>query len=156
VLFISWLITPYTYGDRQVGTLVLFHTPEPPQDTAVPPGPMAQSLSELQRLALLAETTTRLTSTFDIDEALKRLATLVVPRLADWVVVDLIAERDEVWRTVVVRADGDTLVRREDLEGPMPPIPEQSPMPLSRALRGVSSTLAGPQTYQGTPDSGIA
>ncbi|BFO18647.1 hypothetical protein SHKM778_50350 [Streptomyces sp. KM77-8] len=81
---------------------------------------------------------------------------LVVPRLADWAVVDLITERDEVWRAVVVHADGETPVRHEELEGPMPPIPEESPMPLSRALRGVASTLAGPQTYQGIPDSGIA
>lgn len=38
----------------------------------------------------------------------------------------------------------------------MPPVPEESPMPLSRALRGIASTLAGPETYQGVPDSGIA
>ncbi|MBT3150162.1 SpoIIE family protein phosphatase [Streptomyces sp. CHD11] len=156
VLLISWLITPYDYGDHRTGTLVVFHTPEPSQPPLAPSPRTSQSLSELQRLALLAETTTRLTSTLDADEALDRLVALVVPRLADWVIVDLIAERDEVWRTVVVHADGDTLVRHEDLQGPMPPIPQQSPMPLSRALRGVSSTLAGPQTYQGTPDSGIA
>lgn len=29
-------------------------------------------------------------------------------------------------------------------------------MPLSRALRGVASSFAGPETYQGPPDSGIA
>jgi serine phosphatase RsbU (regulator of sigma subunit) len=56
----------------------------------------------------------------------------------------------------VVHADGDTLVHHEELQGPMPPVPEESPMPLSRALRGVASTLAGPQTYQREPDSGIA
>lgn len=82
--------------------------------------------------------------------------TLVLPRLADWIVIDLITERDEVWRTVVVHADGDTFTHREDLQGPMPPVPEESPMPLSRALRGVASNLAGPRTYQGPPDSGIA
>ncbi|WUW66076.1 SpoIIE family protein phosphatase [Streptomyces sp. NBC_01455] len=41
-------------------------------------------------------------------------------------------------------------------QGPMPPVPEESPMPLSRALRGAASSLAGPATYQGPPDSGIA
>jgi hypothetical protein len=155
VLPISWLITPYDIGDDEGGTLVVFHTPEQPR-TAPQPEPTAQQLSELQRLALLAETTTQLTSTLDADEALQRLVALVVPRLADWVVVDLITERDEVWRTVVVHADGDTLVPHEDLQGPMPPVSEESPMPLSRALRGVASTLAGPHTYEGTPDSGIA
>ncbi|WP_133916779.1 SpoIIE family protein phosphatase [Streptomyces sp. NBC_00582] len=156
VLRISWLITPYDMGDTRGATLVVFHTPGDPQDTDPEPEPPAHPLSELQRLALLAETTTRLTSTLDVDEALQRLVALVVPRLADWAVVDLITEHDEVWRTAVVHAVGDTLVRHEDLQGPMPPVPEESPMPLSRALRGVASTLAGPQTYQVTPDSGLA
>lgn len=156
LLRISWLITPYDVGGRHAGTLVVFHTPDHPQVTDPQPEPAAQPLSELHRLALLAETTAQLTSTLDVDEALRRLVALVLPRLADWVVVDLIAERDEVWRTVVVHADGDALTHREDLQGPMPPVPEESPMPLSRALRGVASNLAGPQTYQGPPDSGIA
>ncbi|GAA3814109.1 SpoIIE family protein phosphatase [Streptomyces phyllanthi] len=156
VLPISWLITPYDIGDNGRSTLVVFHTPERPQETSLQLEPAAKPLPELERLALLAETTAQLTSTLDVDEALRRLVALVVPRLADWAVVDLITERDEVWRTVVVHADGDTLARREDLQGPMPPVPEESSMPLSRALRGVSSTVAGPQTYQRTPDSGIA
>ncbi|MFD5835972.1 SpoIIE family protein phosphatase [Streptomyces collinus] len=156
LLRISWLITPYDVGGRRAGTLVVFHTPHHPQATDLRPEPAAQPLSELHRLALLAETTAQLTSTLDVDEALRRLVALVLPRLADWAVIDLITERDEVWRTVVVHSDGDTLAHHEDLQGPMPPIPEESPMPLSRALRGVASNLAGPQTYQGPPDSGIA
>jgi PAS domain S-box-containing protein len=156
LLRISWLITPYDVGGRHAGTLVVFHTPHHPQAADPPPEPATQPLSELHRLALLAETTAQLTSTLDVDEALRRLVVLVLPRLADWAVVDLITERDEVWRTVVVHSDGDTLAHHEDLQGPMPPIPEESPMPLSKALRGVASNLAGPQTYQGPPDSGIA
>ncbi|MFK4148416.1 SpoIIE family protein phosphatase [Streptomyces sp. NPDC004065] len=158
VVPVSWLITPYVTGDSTACTLVVFHTGQPAAHTDARPDPErpAGSLTELERLALLAETTTRLTSTLDVDEALSRLVELVVPRLADWAVVDLITERDEVWRTSVVHAEGDTLVHREDLQGPMPPIPQESPMPLSRALRGVASTLAGPQTYRQPPDSGIA
>ncbi|MFF3204010.1 SpoIIE family protein phosphatase [Streptomyces sp. NPDC002962] len=152
---ISWLITPFDLGECEPGTLVLFHSRQP-RETDARTESAGTLLPELERLALLAATTTRLTSTLDVDEALRRLATLVVPRLADWVIIDLITERDEVWRTVVVEADGDALVPHEELQGPMPPVPEESPMPLSRALRGVASTLAGPQTYQGPPDSGIA
>ncbi|GGZ03231.1 SpoIIE family protein phosphatase [Streptomyces poonensis] len=155
LLPISWLITPYDVGDHARGTLVLFHARRP-QEADPHPEPAAGPLPELERLALLAETTTQLTSTLDVEEALHRLVTLVVPRLADWAVIDLITERDEVWRAAVVHADGDTLVHHEELEGPMPPVPELSPMPLSRALRGLASTLAGPQTYQREPDSGIA
>ncbi|MGW0496023.1 SpoIIE family protein phosphatase [Streptomyces sp. NPDC003007] len=156
LLRISWLITPYDVGGRHAGTLVVFHAPDHQELADPQPEPAAQPLSELHRLALLAETTAQLTSTLDVDEALRRLVGLVVPRLADWVVVDLITERDEVWRSTVVHAEGDTYTHREDLQGPMPPIPEESPMPLSRALRGVASNLAVPQTYQGAPDSGIA
>ncbi|WP_327180764.1 SpoIIE family protein phosphatase [Streptomyces sp. NBC_01334] len=152
---VSWLITPFGLGECERGTLVLFHGRQP-RETDARPEPAATLLPELERLALLAATTTQLTSTLDVDEALRRLVTLVVPRLADWAIIDLITERDEVWRTVVAEADGDALVRHEELQGPMPPVPEESPMPLSRALRGVASTLAGPQTYQGPPDSGIA
>ncbi|OEJ95188.1 SpoIIE family protein phosphatase [Streptomyces thermolilacinus] len=156
LLPVSWLATPCAAGDG-TATLVVFHAEEEaavhlPDESPEP----AASLSELERLALLAETTTALTSTLDVDEALRRLVALAVPRLADWAVIDLITEQDEVWRTAVVHAKGDALVHREDLEGPMPPVPEESPMPLSRALRGVSSALAGPETYQGPPDSGVA
>ncbi|MFF6998189.1 SpoIIE family protein phosphatase [Streptomyces sp. NPDC008313] len=155
VLPISWLIAPFEFTGHRRGTLVVFH-PWQPRETGARPEPDASLLTEFERLALLAATTTQLTSTLDVEEALRRLVSLVVPRLADWVVIDLITERDEVWRHVVVEADGGALVSHEELQGPMPPVPAESPMPLSRALRGVASTVAGPQTYQGPPDSGIA
>ena len=156
LLTISWMITPYDLGGDDVGTLVVFHTPDGPPDDGPAAEPAGEPMPELERLALLAETTTRLTSTLDAEETLRRLVTLVVPRLADWAVVDLISERDEVWRSVVVHAEGDTLVPREDLQGPMPPVSQESPMPLSRALRGVASTRADQQTYRQPPDAGIA
>ncbi|SDM77609.1 PAS domain S-box-containing protein [Actinacidiphila guanduensis] len=156
VIPVSWLITPYELGGREAGTLVIFHSPDPSAPAVRTAGRPAVPLTEVERLALLAETTTRLTTTLDADEAVRRLTDLLLPRLADWVVVDLIVERDEVWRKAVVRADGTAVKHRSDLEGPMPPVPEESPMPLSRALRGVTSTLAGPETYRGAPDSGIA
>jgi PAS domain S-box-containing protein len=160
VLPVFWTLAPYGTGSDRVGTLVLFHvapdgTP-PPDSGNDRTGRPAESLTEVERLALLAETTTQVTSTFDVEEAIRRLVGLVLPRLADWGVIDLITERDEVWRTAVVQATDGTLRYREDLQGPMPPVPEESPMPLSRALRGVTSTLVGPETYQGAPDSGIA
>ncbi|QIP83146.1 SpoIIE family protein phosphatase [Streptomyces sp. Tu 2975] len=156
LLPVSWLVTPCDIDDRTTATLVIFHPRDTPGLPAALPDRPTASLSELERLALLAETTTTLTSTLDVDEALRRLVNLVLPRLADWAVIDLITERDEVWRRAVVHAENGALVHREVLEGPMPPVPEGSPMPLSRALRGVASTLAGPETYQGPPDSGIA
>ncbi|MGW0817967.1 SpoIIE family protein phosphatase [Streptomyces viridiviolaceus] len=155
LLPVGWLATPCDIGIRPSATLVLFHSAGRPRRPGGRP-PAGGRLSELERLALLAETTTLLTSTLDIHEALRRLISLVVPRIADWAVIDLIGERDEVWRFAVAHAEGGTVVFREDLQGPMPPVPQESPMPLSRALRGVASSFAGPETYQGPPDSGIA
>ncbi|GAA3494768.1 SpoIIE family protein phosphatase [Streptomyces prasinosporus] len=153
---VSWLITPCHVEGAGETTLVLFHFPGDPEVAGSGTNRLHGPLPELDRLALLAETTTQLTSTLDVEQALRRLVGLVVPQLADWAIVDLITERDEVRRTVVVHAENGVLVYREDLQGPMPPVPQNSMMPLSRALRGVSSALAGPETYQGTPDSGIA
>ncbi|WP_333775268.1 SpoIIE family protein phosphatase [Streptomyces sp. IBSBF 3136] len=155
LLPVGWLATPFDTGVRSPATLVLFHSTEPPGR----PGAQSQGggrLSELERLTLLAETTTLLTSTLDIHEALRRLITLVVPRIADWAVIDLLSERDEVSRFAVAHAEGGSVEFRDELQGPMPPVPQESPMPLSRALRGVASSFAGPETYQGAPDSGIA
>ncbi|MFB8749087.1 PP2C family protein-serine/threonine phosphatase [Streptomyces parvulus] len=114
------------------------------------------ALPALERLSLLADTTAQLISNIDVDEALLRVVALIIPRLADWAVIDLVTDADEVARYLVVHAEAGSLVRREDLQGPMPPVSEVSPMPLSRALRGVASNLAGPETYRGSPDTGIA
>ncbi|UYQ66393.1 SpoIIE family protein phosphatase [Streptomyces peucetius] len=156
LLTMSWLATPLRISADEMGALVVFHEHEGAEPSQQEPALSMELLSELERLALLAETTTQLTSTLDVDEALDRLVGLVVPLLADWAVVDLISDNDEVWRTVVAHEEGGRLVRRKDLEGAMPPIPQVSPQPLSRALRGAGSTLATPATYQGAPDSGIA
>lgn len=152
---LSWLATPYASVPGGAGALVLLYDPERP-DARHSDGGHSAPLTELDRLALLAETTTQLTSTLDVDEALHRLAALTVPRLADWAVFDLITERDEVRRVLVMEHKDGIRVERDDLRGPMPPVPAESPMPLSRALRGAASSLVGPSTYQGPPDSGIA
>ncbi|MFD5721501.1 SpoIIE family protein phosphatase [Streptomyces sp. NPDC127036] len=152
---LAWLVTPYTSDPSKAGALAMLYEPEQP-DVRLGDDEYSTPLTELDRLALLAETTTQLTSTLDVDEALRRVAALTVPRLADWAVFDLLTERDEVRRVLVMEHKDGILGERDDLEGPMPPVPAESPMPLSRALRGAASSLAGPATYQGPPDSGIA
>ncbi|MEV4950151.1 SpoIIE family protein phosphatase [Streptomyces sp. NPDC053755] len=180
LLRLWWLVVPCALADGGRGALVVFgdsaraRTPwdgdataaaavpslsapaSAPPSAAEPSSGPSRALTELGRLALLAETTTRLTSTLDRDEALKRLVALLVPRLADWVVVDLLTEDREVRRAAVVHHQDGALVHRTDLEGSLPPVPQESTMPLSRALRGAASALAGPDTYSGTADSGIA
>ncbi|MBO8185051.1 SpoIIE family protein phosphatase [Streptomyces spirodelae] len=156
LLPVRWLITPCRTADGVEGAMILLHEHAPGAGEDEREAAEEEPLSELDRLALLAEVTTTLTSTLDVQEALRRLTRLVVPRLADWAIIDLITEGDEVWRASVVHYEDGDLVIRDDLQGPMPPIPQESGMPLSRALRGAASTLAGPETYQGPPDAGIA
>ncbi|WP_049556508.1 SpoIIE family protein phosphatase [Nonomuraea sp. SBT364] len=152
---ISWVITPCRIGGGRTGALVVFQELAAAGEVAEQ-AHAATSMSELDRLALLAETTTTLTSSLHVEEILRQLVRLVVPLLGDWAVVDLLTERRGVERAVVVHHEDGVLVHREDLEGPMPPVPEDSSMPLSRALRGVTATLASPATYDRRPDSGIA
>ncbi|GAA2273662.1 SpoIIE family protein phosphatase [Nonomuraea roseoviolacea subsp. roseoviolacea] len=153
---VAWMVTPCRLDSGETGALVLFHeTPAsapPPHEAA---GATA-SMSQLDRLALLAETTATLTASLDVEETLRQLVHLVLPLLGDWAVVDLLTEEGGVARATVAHHEGGLVTYRDDLEGPMPPVPQESPMPLSRALRGVTATLVSPQTYQGPPDSGIA
>ncbi|MCX5136635.1 SpoIIE family protein phosphatase [Streptomyces sp. NBC_00340] len=152
----QWFSLPCEANEQGVVALVAFHPAEEPKPDAARPAPSPRALSEGERLALLADTTAQLISNVDVHGALRRVVELMLPRLADWAVIDLIAEGDEVTRSLVVQAEDSVLRTREDLQGPMPPIPASSPMPLSAALRGAASALAGPETYDGPPDTGIA
>ena len=63
------------------------------------------------RLALMAEATTTLIATLDMEELLDRLGRLCVPGLGDWVYVTLLDESGEVSRAVARHRDG----REDDL-----------------------------------------
>lgn len=56
-----------------------------------------------QRLTVVAEATGLLAATLDVDESLDRLARLVVPRLADWVVINLVDDHGRLTRPAIVR-----------------------------------------------------
>ena len=151
VIAVTWTTLPCAWGQDQAGMIVIFNEAAPQAD-----GAAAEPLSELERLALLAETTSTLTSTLNEAECVERLIDLVVPRLADWAIIDLANDQGEVWRTAVAHHQAGRLARRADLEGPMPAVSPDSQMPLSRALRGVAASLADFTVYQGEADSGIA
>ncbi|MEU6480981.1 SpoIIE family protein phosphatase [Streptomyces sp. NPDC047017] len=156
LLPVQWFSLPCEPGDETVAGLIAFHPVEDSPQGAARPAVAARALSETERLELLADTTAQLIYNVDVHESLFQVVRLMLPRLADWAVVDLITETDEVTRSLVVQARDGALHVREDLQGPMPPVPETSTMPLSRALRGAASTLAGPETYEVPPDTGIA
>ncbi|MFF8770694.1 PP2C family protein-serine/threonine phosphatase [Kitasatospora sp. NPDC015120] len=150
LLPVCWTATPYSLADG-TATLVLFHPGEVVPEVRTP-----GAMPELERLALLAETTASLTSTLNEEDIVDRLAALVLPRLADWMVVDLVDEIGDTWRTRVVEHRDGRAVRHPELEGPIPAVTAQSRLPLSRALRGTAASLAGPEVYRDEPDSGIA
>ncbi|WP_182900515.1 SpoIIE family protein phosphatase [Microbispora sp. H10830] len=99
------------------------------------------------RLTLLTEITSVLTQTLEVDEALQRLGRLIVPRLADWAMVDLRVEHDEVERVVVIppadQAAGS-------------PLPEPPGSLLARVLDRGETVLLGPGDIARKPDSGMA
>src|SRR5512142_393502 len=92
------------------------------------------------RLAMLAEITNAVASTLDAEEALRRLARLVVPRLGDWCVVDLYTPPDRVERVAVAHRDPDR-APAGTYERVLPPLDEASTGPLARVLRGVPALL---------------
>lgn len=64
-------------------------------------------------LGLLAEATTVLAGTLDVQEALSRLAGLLVPLLGDWVFINLIDEGGHLRRATIKHRDGrDALLER--------------------------------------------
>ncbi len=99
------------------------------------------------RLTLVTEITSVLTQTLEVDEALRRLGRLIVPRLADWAVVDLRINHDEVERVVVIPPADEA--RRS-------PLPEPSSPLLARVLDRGETVLLGPDEMVGEAGSCMA
>lgn len=93
-----------------------------------------------QRLLLMSQVSMAIGSSLDADSALRRLARLVVPVLADWCAVDL-REGETARRVSVV--DRETAQSTED---PPQALPAKSDARLARALLG-----AGPVLLTGFP-----
>ncbi|MEV0603103.1 SpoIIE family protein phosphatase [Streptomyces sp. NPDC050315] len=157
LICVGGLSVPYEVDGVPDGAVVVFFQRPPEEAYEPPPSENVAALTDLaDRLTMVAETTAVLTSTLDLDESLKRLVRLAVPRLADWAVVDLLEEQGKLRRVAVVHHVDGRHVRVEELTGPMPPLLEGSRMPLSRVLRGAAPRIVSPEDYAGPPDSGIA
>jgi len=87
------------------------------------------------RLALMAEATSALTVTLDVDELLDQLAWLCVPVLADWAFITLVDPAGQVTRTAFRHREG----RRDELvelsARHTAPLPPASPSRRSMATR---------------------
>ncbi|HEX6491216.1 MAG TPA: GAF domain-containing protein, partial [Gaiellaceae bacterium] len=84
-------------------------------------------------LSLLAEAGHILAVTLDYDATLSNLAALVVPRLADWFMVDLAAEDGTIRRVVAAAAEPEKQALLDELSACYPPTAE-SPQPAGLAL----------------------
>lgn len=70
-----------------------------------------------RRLEFLAEAGAVLGGSLDVDETLQQLADLVVPRLADWCVIDLVDEGCLLWPSAVAHADPQQVATVRALQG---------------------------------------
>ncbi|WP_317447632.1 GAF domain-containing SpoIIE family protein phosphatase [Streptomyces collinus] len=94
----------------------------------------------LDRLTLLAETTTAMASTLDSYAAVRRVCRILVPQLADWCAVDLLDDEGRPRRVSVVHRDPGILPVG-GLTGLLPDVPEDPVGPLARVLLGAGPLL---------------
>lgn len=93
-------------------------------------------------LRLLADVTKAITAGGGWEGSLRRLAELLVEELADWCVVDLLDERGQARRVVVVgRASGPDSPHPGEASNLLPAWPEISTAPLAQALRRRAAVL---------------
>lgn len=128
--------------DEDLGAVVLFYDLQRHKAVERQQAAHVSMLEDLAgRLSLLAEISAVLASTLEVEEALRRLTRLVVPRLADWAVIDLLGPGGELRRVSIVGHDRRSHEVTKQWEGPMP-LPEDGVhSPIARALRGGASTL---------------
>lgn len=155
LLPVVWLVAPYRLENGDPGTAVLFHERvfDPEMFDTYDPDHVAALTANL---SLISATTTVLTSHVEIAEALRQVVQLVLPRLADWAIVDLIDEHGHVRRAAAIHYHDNRHVRVEELEGSLPPVPPESQMPLSRVLKGAPVSRISPEDYSVPPDTEMA
>ncbi|HEY9440529.1 MAG TPA: ATP-binding protein, partial [Streptomyces sp.] len=129
-----------------------------PADTGEPRRPAAVGTARatggaatvLERLSLLADITSQLTSAPDLDEALQRTGRVLTQQLAEWCVVDLL-EADHVNRACVVHRDPEVLPPG-GYEGRLPPVSDGRGS-LARVLSGAAPLLLTGIPSQARADS---
>ncbi len=87
-----------------------------------------------RRLAFMAEASTLLASSLDYEKTLTRLTELVVPSLADWCTIDIVAEEGGIQRLAVAHQDPAKLKWALELQERYPPDPD-APFGVPRVLR---------------------
>jgi len=96
-------------------------------------------LAEL-RQKYLSESSRVLSSTLDPDKVLRQVASLAVPEIADWCVVDMAGEDGTINRVALAHADPEQVARANRLQERYPPDPSAD-MGVYRVLRTGRSEL---------------
>ncbi len=136
---VSWVSAPIVLAGEVTGAVVVFRDATSQREARQRRTADLVALSEAnERLTLLAEVTHALTASMELYDQLRRLADLVVPRLADWSVVDLLTDTT-VERVAIAHRDPDRMPAGR--EGPLPPLPERSTGSLARVLNGAEPSL---------------
>ncbi|MEV5558367.1 SpoIIE family protein phosphatase [Nonomuraea wenchangensis] len=155
VIPVTWFSDPVTRNGEVVGMTVLFTGDASDRDAADGLAAHVTALEDLtDRLALATEIATALAQTLDTEEALARLGRLLVPRLADWVAIDL--RTDEGIQRVAVTGPEGHDADQEAWRGPLPALDEHSRSSLVRVLHGGEPVLMGPADIAPPPDSPMA
>ncbi|MGW0927457.1 SpoIIE family protein phosphatase [Streptomyces sp. NPDC002644] len=115
--------------------------PELPEFGRRPVAPVA-AMEAMDRLGLLADVGRELADASELGRGLHSVCELLVRRLADWCVVDLL-DGDSVERTGVTHRD-PRKVRPGGSEGRLPAMSDKARGPLARTLRGAGPLLLAP------------
>ena len=158
----SLLAVALGYGGRVLGTLAFYYR-DPHRFTAAEKS-AASLLANLaaaaigtadlyeaqQRLAedhkFVAQASELLASSLDYETTLANVATLAVPRFADWCAIDMVQEDGTVGRLTVAHADPDKVRWANELAEKYPPDPD--------ATHGVPHVIrtARPELFSEIPD----
>jgi PAS domain S-box-containing protein len=135
----SMMALPLRYGERVLGTLVLYYREprtfsEAEKSTASLLANLAAAaigIAELyqaqRRLAedhrFVAQASELLASSLDYETTLANLATLAVPHFADWCTIDMVAEDGSIERLTVAHVDPEKVRWAHELAERYPPNP---------------------------------
>ncbi|HET6965394.1 MAG TPA: SpoIIE family protein phosphatase [Acidimicrobiales bacterium] len=87
---VAWAVAPVVLGGTRTGGVLAFYDPAAGSHSAREAARTSAIEAANARLGLLAESTHALLSSPDLHHGLGRLARLLVPETADWVVIDLV------------------------------------------------------------------
>jgi len=158
----SMMALPLRYGERVLGTLVLYYR-DPRQFTeaekssasllaniAAAAVGTANLYQAQRRLAedhrFVAEASELLASSLDYETTLANLATLAVPRFADWCAIDMVGEDGSIQRLTVAHADPEKVRWAHELAEQYPPDPH-APYGVSNVIR-----TREPELFKEIPD----